>query len=336
MTPSKKLVLLKSSALPPMAFDADFVANTYLGGTLASLFTVARASANNTDLVPISAQGAAYDTFAANTARRDANGLLIEPTRANKFLNSLTPATQTITLAVGTQTVWVNGSGSVTVAAGTAVGTGFGVATQGNPLIITITTAGTAVFTVAGSLNTAQNEVGSWGTSLITTAGSAVTRNADAITLTDPTTLFNLSEGTILFEWQHLADYVTSKVLTSIYIDTNNRLRLLVLGANGAVQLILFSGSGQIFSLLSARPVVMNGIYRAAFSWRDNNFNLAVSQSLDTNILTSNTGTMFGGTPTIYLGSENALSQLGGRVRRFAHAKQAASPAALRKWAQAA
>jgi len=94
----------------------------------------------------------------------------------NYLLNSGTPATQNITLATGTFTCWLDGVGgdSITTAAGTAVGTGFGAATPGTPNVMTITTGGSVSFTVAGAPTRAQVETGSSASEYVpTTTASA-------------------------------------------------------------------------------------------------------------------------------------------------------------------
>lgn len=132
-----------------------------------------------TDLLPSSVSGAAYNSFGANEIRETAGGILTEASRQNSALNSATPASQTITLATGTFTLWVNGSGSCEVAANTAVGSGFGTATHGNPITFAISSGGTVDLTVTGSLNAFQVENGPFGSSFIETAGTAVTRSLD-------------------------------------------------------------------------------------------------------------------------------------------------------------
>src|SRR6185295_3600475 len=94
----------------------------------------------------------------------------------------------TASLATGAYTLWVNGTGTATSSAGTAVGTGFGVASQGVVNNFTLTGAGTVTITVAGSLNAFQLELGAGGTSLIVTAGVVATRAADVVTVTTPPT----------------------------------------------------------------------------------------------------------------------------------------------------
>lgn len=126
-------------------------------------------------------------------------GLLIEESRTNYLLNSAAPATQTVSLGTGTYILWVVGSGSCTAAAGTAVGTGFGTANSSTAVIFTLTTAGTVVFTVSGSLTRFQCENGAFATSFISTTVSAATRAADDA-FTDALEWYRASEGTFVVE----------------------------------------------------------------------------------------------------------------------------------------
>jgi hypothetical protein len=84
----------------------------------------------------------------------------------NLYPSPSSPANQTVTLAVGSYRVWLAGAGSVTAAAGSATGSGFGAATEAAPITIVITVAGTVTFTVAGVVTLAGVET------LVTTAYS--------------------------------------------------------------------------------------------------------------------------------------------------------------------
>jgi hypothetical protein len=173
----------------------DFANNRSFGCTPASCLSVVRAS-TKTNLLPSSTSGFAYSTFGNNVpAITPGLGLLIEESRTNQLLNSATPATQTTgSLANGTYTLWVNGSGSATLSAGTATGCGTGVASQGTPVNFTTSgAAGTCTVTVTGSLNAFQLEAGTNGTSFIVTAGVIATRASDLVTPTS--TLLNLLTG---------------------------------------------------------------------------------------------------------------------------------------------
>jgi hypothetical protein len=119
--------------------------------------------------------------FGVNQPRIDpACGLLIEQASTNYFLNSFTPATQTITLpATGSFTTSVWGSGSVTTSAGTATCTGYGASSAGASNTISCTATGTVVLTVAGSPTAVNFENLAFGTSPIPTTTASATRPAD-------------------------------------------------------------------------------------------------------------------------------------------------------------
>lgn len=160
-----------------------------------------------TNLCYHDAPAASYQTFAAGVAiTRPAGalgeGVAIFQTSRNVFLNSTAPVTQNCTVVVGTVIVWSNHDAGVTIttAAGTAVGTGFGAIVPGAPQMITITTAGTISVTKSGSgtwyaCQVEYNPIlptNSVATPLIITAGSAVSRDADS----------NLTAGALLAQFQ--------------------------------------------------------------------------------------------------------------------------------------
>jgi len=92
---------------------------------------------------------------------------LLEWTPHNLFLNSGTPATQSVTTIVGAPyTVTVTGSGSLTGSAGAS-----GVATAGAPLIFVATTT-SSTFTLGGSLTTMQMNIGRVATAYLPTTAA--------------------------------------------------------------------------------------------------------------------------------------------------------------------
>lgn len=170
--------------------DLDPANDRYLGGGLASNLSIARIGSNATDLLPTSASGASYQTFGPNTFRVTSGlGLLCEESRINYLLNSTAPVTQTTqSLATGTYTLWVNGSGTATPSGGTATITGAVAASNGSPNTFVVTVAGTVTVTTSGSLNAFQLELGGAsavyaGSSLIITGGTIGVRAADQLLL---------------------------------------------------------------------------------------------------------------------------------------------------------
>jgi hypothetical protein len=191
-----------SWVLSGAAVDLDFANNRAFGCTFAACLSITRAS-NKTNLLPSSVSGFSYTTFGNNVlAITPGSGLLIEEARTNQLLNSAAPATQTTgSLANGTYTLWVNGSGSAQMSLGTGVGCGVGTAANGTPVNFTISTPGTCIVTVIGSLNFEQLELGAFGTSGIVTAGATATRAADNITLgANLTTLMNNTSGQVFLQ----------------------------------------------------------------------------------------------------------------------------------------
>lgn len=209
----------KSGGLWPRAGVADATAPwtiydfRYGAAHPSSILTLTRAGATSfaTNLCYHDASGASYSTFAANTPIRRADlGLGIFASSKNFFINCLAPVTQTVTLpATGKYIAWLNGTGSITTAAGTATGSGFGTldgAAQSYQ-IITITGTGTVTVTVSGSVNAVQFEAlpgleaNSAPTPLIITGASAVTRNADVYDIAGALmTLLSSGTGTLVIQ----------------------------------------------------------------------------------------------------------------------------------------
>ena len=107
---------------------------------------------------------------------------LLEGSRTNHFLNSATPANQTSpSLTTGSYTLWLDGTGSVAVAAGTATISGAGTATSSAPVTFTVSAAGTVAYTVTGTPARVQSENGPFRSSYIPTTSATVTRAADSL-----------------------------------------------------------------------------------------------------------------------------------------------------------
>lgn len=160
-----------------------------------SSLSLTRASAS-TNLAYQDPPGFAYSTFAANAAvLHPIRGLGLFPSSTNYFLNSTAPVNQTITLAAGTYYVWGNGTDTITSAAGTAVGTGFGalnLSAQTYQTLV-ITTGGTVTFTRANTgtwlafqVETSSGSTLAMPTPLIVTGGTATLRLADVMSVTGP------------------------------------------------------------------------------------------------------------------------------------------------------
>ena len=134
--------------------------------------------------------------------------------------NDLSGGPETVDLTTpgtGDYTLSVYGTAAVTVAAGTAVGTGFGQATDGNPVTFNLTTAGTVTLTLdSGTLDKMngqamkQVEKHPFATSWIETSGAPATRYIAQMRHPYDPAYFNQDEGMLLFrarlDFQQLAE----------------------------------------------------------------------------------------------------------------------------------
>jgi hypothetical protein len=131
-------------------------------------------------------------TAAPGVARITTDGLLVEPARTNYALQSAThpkAAEATGAVPVGACVAWHDGTGTMTLAAGTATVTGLSCTTvaAGTLCPFTVTLTGTMALTTTAGTTHAQVEcAGSFRTSRIVTTTTALARNADAVTATVP------------------------------------------------------------------------------------------------------------------------------------------------------
>lgn len=152
----------------------------FTGTTLPSGVTFSRAG-TATDSLFTDAAGSSYNTYAADVPRLlGSRGILFEGARVNYAKNSDSPATHTtVNVGTGSRTLWVIGTGSCAISAGTAVGTGWGTATAGSPVTVNITVSGNVTLTVSGTLTRFQLESASGPSSYIPNGSSTTTRPAD-------------------------------------------------------------------------------------------------------------------------------------------------------------
>jgi hypothetical protein len=196
-----------------------------LMGSLDSRVSFTRASTATDLLSSTAATDGAYTSYAINAPRLLTNGLLGEEQRSQFLGVTDTPATQTTgSLSTGSYTLWVIGTGSAAVTAGSATITGAGSATQGTPLTFTVTVAGTVTVTKTGTLARFQLENGAFATSYIPNAGAAgtsVTRNSDMATIATSAFNYNQNAGTFLVEYQVSAAAVGNAYALS-FVNASN------------------------------------------------------------------------------------------------------------------
>lgn len=185
-----------------LAFHAPLDRHVHGGWPVNTIGTFAR----TTTATYIDPADGLLKTAAINVPRFEAAGLLMEGQSTNYFLNSATPASHTSgSCPTGTYTLWMDGAGSVAVEAGTATGSGWATADAATPRTITITGAGTVVFTVTGSPTRAQFENSDVRSSFIPTTDEMVERAKDELEwpLSDQLKqiLSDNNEVTVVLEW---------------------------------------------------------------------------------------------------------------------------------------
>jgi hypothetical protein len=258
----------------------------FLTGTLPSVVTFTRSS-GATSALYTDAAGAAFTTYTSNQARLSSSGLLIEEARTNSLLNSGSPATQTTgSLGTGTYVLFGNGSGTLTSAAGTATGSGFGTIStlSGNFQTITITVAGTVTITVSGTVDWFDLQAGTFPTSHIVTTGAAATRSVDVASVSTGAFAWSRSAATIYAEaiappipasgtsllWEvnggggnrYGMDFTTSPLHIENFFRTNVSLN--TSGGNvtgGAVvkSILAVNGSSAVMSVNGGAPITTTG-----------------------------------------------------------------------------
>ena len=166
------IALLTRRSKPVPALDLDFIRRTYaiagnyVGLTTAGSFT-RNSKAWDRDLVE----------YPANEPRVTASGLLMEGARTNALHDSFNPATQTRTLAPGSYTLSVIGTGNCALSGGPS-----GTASDGAPVTFSLGSSTAVTFTVSGSLQAFQCEDGAWSSSPIKTPiDDGATRQADLL-----------------------------------------------------------------------------------------------------------------------------------------------------------
>lgn len=201
LTPGYSLTA-SERVLPSMALD-------FTAAVTDARVDTARANNTATRINP----SGAIEIVNANLPRYDfdpvtlvCKGQLIEVGRTNLLLNSLIDgtdlATQSVTLSAVAYTLSFYGSGSVAVSGGHSA-TVDGAGDYPNRKTYTFTpSAGSTTFTVTGAVKYAQLEAGSFSTSFIPTAGTAVARASDAVSMTGTnfSNWYTATAGTIVVD----------------------------------------------------------------------------------------------------------------------------------------
>jgi len=220
------------------------------------------------------------ESVAANVPRIDFTGggcgkLLIEPQRTNLLLNSDTLSTQNVTTAATDYTISFYGTGTVTLS-GTYTGSLIGTGTSDMVTLKFTATAGTLTATVSGTVSNAQIEAGSYATSYIPTAGSAVTRLADASSTTGISSLIGQTEGVFYVEMAALVNDNSGRYISISDSTNNNRIIIGFDTASNRIYGYVTSGvSSQAFIYYEVSDIL--NFNKVAFKYKANDFALWIN-----------------------------------------------------------
>lgn len=224
--------------------------------------------------------GTAYDLsgnpvqFATSTLRATNAGLTTEPTITNLFLNSQSPATQTIpTVNATVYTVWGLGTGTLV-----ASGSGTGTATCGYPgTPLTFTASGTSLtVTPSGSCTYVMTAATAFAVTPIISAGTTQLRSADAVIAAAAPWLNSGGPGCMVDTFT--AEGISAVTAVPAYVGdgtTSNRSYIAHVPTNFNV-LVTSGGVGRT-SLVSTQTVTANTLYKAASAWDTNDAGLAIN-----------------------------------------------------------
>jgi len=222
-----------SGDLPSMSLD--FVSEPILS----SAVTFSRASVGTTVGQDGLIQTVAVDAprFDFDAVSRAPRGLLMEEARTNLLVNSpisgVALPTQSVSVTAVPHTISFYGTGTVTLS-GAAVASVVGSGAYPNRQVLTFTPIlGVLVCTVVGLVQFAQLEAGSFATSFIPTAGTAVTRSADVATMAGAnfSSWYNQTEGTFIANFDTLEAGTASAIRYVLAMDSSASKRVIFIDA---------------------------------------------------------------------------------------------------------
>lgn len=315
--------------LPQPALRLDFTNDTYHPGGFGTAITFTRAG-----LARYHDASGVMQVAAANTPRIDHDrgtgarrGFLVENARTNIFLQSATPATQSVTVTAQIYSLSFWGTGSITLS-GVHVATLNGSGADTRAVLIFTPTAGALTLTVSGDVQLAQLEPGNCATSYIETTTAATTRVADAAVL-PLGSWWNPDEGTMLVEWRDINQQPgNTRVIGTAGSRTIMDLTAAAgLGGNNATRVEMWNGSSAFSAIPMPTADVTKGIQNGVAAWSGAGRTIATRNTLATSpALLFNTGS-----PTeLYLGAQaGGTLAINGCLRRITYYPRRLSDAQL-------
>lgn len=264
-------------------------------------------------------------SFGSGVPRIGSRGLLVEVARTNLFLNSDTGATQNVTVTAAAHTLSFYGTGTITLSgvstAGPLVGTGANTRVSLN----FTPTAGVLTLTVSGTCTNVQLELGTGASSYISTAGAAVTRNADVAIVTTPGVVYPMS---LWVEYEVFAVQNAGSTLLRTDNGTNNERGAISLTVGNVPRFQVATGGVSQGDIQIGSAVTVGSIYKHGAVAATNRIQAAVNGTLGTE---DTVATMPTNPTTLRFGSnESGVSQPGVFIRRAAVFNSALTDTQLR------
>lgn len=283
----------------------DFAAGIYgsdgISGPLSSNITLTRA----TDATRIDATGA-LEVLGVDQPRIDHDsltlapkGLLLEAARTNIFVQSGTPADQSVTVNAVPHVFSFYGTGSITLTgAHSATLVGSGVFPARSMLYFT-PTAGSLTFTISGSVTAPQLEEGDVVSSYIPSGASATLRSEDVASV-NLGAWFNSTEGTLVFNGSLDSAAANDRIIEIDDGTTASRLSILWNTVLSKPQFQVWDGNVlQAAIAPSGNSISLGSHFRLAVAYAPNDFAVSMNGGA---VATDTVGTMPTGLTTLRLG----------------------------------
>ncbi|MEE9387849.1 MAG: hypothetical protein V3U96_04505 [Paracoccaceae bacterium] len=292
-----------SSAIPGLVLD--FSDGSYGAGgtvgTLSSTLVLNRASdGSRTDATgAIQVVGPNIGRIEHDPTTLAPIGLLLEAERSNLFLQSASPADQTIAVTADPYVLSFYGTGTVTLAdAHVAVVPGTGAYPARTQVSFT-PTAGNLTLTLSGSIVSPQLELGAIASTYIPTLAAPVLR-ADDIATVPLGAWFDTTEGTLVFDGSLDSAQANDRIIEIDAGGSTTRLSILWNTVLGKPQFQVWeAGVLQAAIAPSGSSIALGDPFRVAVTFKANEFGISMNGSA---VVNDTSGTMATGLSTLRLG----------------------------------
>lgn len=208
----------------------------------------------------------------------ESKGLLVELSRTNLLLNSVSLSTQSVVVTAVAHTLSFYGTGTITLSGASTDGPLVGSGAFPTRSTLTFTpTVGALILTVTGTVEYAQLEVGSFASSYITTPGPSATRSSDLPSVTPISSFYNQDEGTVFLQMD-LVFLGASRIFE--FSATSVLLRKPTMTISGNFANHVTSGGTLNGSTISSLPVSANTVFKTTCAYKVNDFRGALNGNL--------------------------------------------------------